>query len=491
MIRYAFSGDETVPQGATPTALDDGDFWGGAALCGVAIAIAAAVAPLRPAFAADDDFVAPAAPTAVVDEDYQPVSVSPPSPWLRLYLPDPEELPAGALFGVPEEDAWRAPLFAQGPPSRPAFADDSDFVATVATALAPDEDFWAPPVPAQPPWRRLYLPDGDDLVVTAAPQTLGVDEDAWLPPRAVAAPSPRLYLPDPDELAVTATVATTVDEDAWVPPVPRPTSWTAQLFGDPADLASPAPTLAAEDDAWQPRAAPPAPFPRLYLPDAEAAPAGFLRGQPDEDFWRNHVAPVTATLYQRLPYAVSLWDPEEIPGLPQPAAVAPQIFLRGVQDAYAIEGAVDAYTLRGTQDLYTVTGAQDSYSLVGRVEDPEDNILPFPATFSVPLGDDVAIGLTILQASGAALDLTGGQLVFGLKKLLSDTTILLTKSSPASGIVIGSPATAGLATLTLNAADTAALGDGPYAFDVQFISASAKKSTVITGTLILIQHPTR
>jgi hypothetical protein len=116
--------------------------------------------------------------------------------------------------------------------------------------------------------------------------------------------------------------------------------------------------------------------------------------------------------------------------------------------------------------------------------------LPFPQTFSVPLGDDVAIGLTILQASGAALDLTGGQLVFGLKKLLSDTAVLLTKSSPASGIVITN-AVGGLATLTLNAADTANLSDGPYAFDVQFISASGKKSTVITGTLFLIQHPTR
>jgi hypothetical protein len=47
----------------------------------------------------------------------------------------------------------------------------------------------------------------------------------------------------------------------------------------------------------------------VSLRDVEEIPAGRLFGQDDEDFWQNPVAPVAASLYQRLP----LGDPEELP----------------------------------------------------------------------------------------------------------------------------------------------------------------------------------
>lgn len=244
-----------------------------------------------------------------------------------------------------------------------------------------------------------------------------------------------------------------------------------------------------------------------WLPDRGAlvvpvriAPAPLLSWRPE--LVERFIAP------RRAAPNLDIW----LPPFPQPGSQPQQIIflLRGVRDAYSLGAVVDAYLLRGIGDLYmlqgskaayglsgakdtySASGTQDAHSLLGRQEDVGANIMPLTQTFSVPLGDDVSIALAIFQSNGTtALDLTGGQLVFGLKKRLSDVAVLVTKSSPASGIVISAPATAGLATLTLNAADTASLDDGPYAFDVQFISAAAKKSTVITGTLTLIQHPTR
>jgi hypothetical protein len=326
MIRYAFSGDEIVPQGATPTALDDGDFWGGATLCGVAVALAAAVVPVRPAFAADDDFIAPAAPSTIVDEDYATVAVPQPAPWLRLYLPDPEELPAGALFGQPDEDFWQNPV--KPVPAtlyqRLPLGDPEELPAATLFGT-PDEDFWRPPIPApSPPLVQPFL-DDDVFVQAPAPATI-VDEDFWLP----SVPSPQTRPPvafsDTDDLPVTVAAPTVVDEDFWLPPVSLPPRAPPLVFVDTDD---PAGSLFGQPDE------------DFYLPPAPSAPwrcAPFLDtdeivpqpvpGQPDEDYWTLGPPPVPAAMYLRLPY---LPDPEEIPAgnltAPAPRAVVYAIFV--------------------------------------------------------------------------------------------------------------------------------------------------------------------
>ena len=89
--------------------------------------------------------------------------------------------------------------------------------------------------------------------------------------------------------------------------------WTPVLsFTPPHDeVIVPQPvTFHPDDDIWVTAISPiPSSFARLYLPDADDAPAGSLHGHPDEDFWANQVAPVAAYLYQSLPYRP---DPDEI-----------------------------------------------------------------------------------------------------------------------------------------------------------------------------------
>lgn len=74
----------------------------------------------------------------------------------------------------------------------------------------------------------------------------------------------------------------------------------------------PAVVLVQDEDFWTSGVAPvQASFgQRLPLGDPEELAAGFLRGQPDEDFQLFGPAPVVLLLYQRLPY---LPDPEEVP----------------------------------------------------------------------------------------------------------------------------------------------------------------------------------
>src|ERR1017187_932299 len=88
----------------------------------------------------------------------------------------------------------------------------------------------------------------------------------------------------------------------------NPQARVVQVFRESIIL----PTVSPNEDYWRNPVAPvPARlFQRLPLGDPEELPAASLAlGQPDEDYWRNPVASVTASLYQRLP----LGDPEEIP----------------------------------------------------------------------------------------------------------------------------------------------------------------------------------
>jgi hypothetical protein len=108
----------------------------------------------------------------------------------------------------------------------------------------------------------------------------------------------------------------------------------------------------------------------------------------------------------------------------------------------------------------------------------------------IPIGDDAPIALTLLKSDGTAFDLTGCVVLFSVKQYPQDTAFALQKSSANGGVTITNAA-GGLATVNLTAAETAALAEGVYQFDVQVIDASSKKHTLIKGTLVLLQHPSR
>jgi hypothetical protein len=360
--------DALVPVPASPVVNDESDsWWGGAQRCFAAVAIVATLAicaastaqcqnlqqqneevtqvpssgggswsqwPLRYQSGAilvrylergSEDFVGPAFQP---DEDYwqNPVPPLASSIYQKLpYVPDPEEVPAGQLYGQADEDFWQNPV-APVPQSlyqRLPLGDPEEIPAGNLYGQ-PDEDFWQNPVAAVAASLYQRLPLGDPEELPAGRLSGQPDEDFWSNPAAPVAASlyQRLpYLPDPEEISA-GNLHGQPDEDFWQSPTSpvAATLYQRLPLGDPEEL--PAGNLrgTAEEDFWQNPVAP-VPlslFQRLPLGDPEELAAGDFFGQPDEDYWVNPVAPVAGALYQRLP----LGDPEEIPagnlrGLPE------------------------------------------------------------------------------------------------------------------------------------------------------------------------------
>jgi hypothetical protein len=113
------------------------------------------------------------------------------------------------------------------------------------------------------------------------------------------------------------------------------------------------------------------------------------------------------------------------------------------------------------------------------------------ADLSAVRGDTNEYDLTFsrLDGQGVAqpLDLTGATIVFTLKRDLADTDdAAVLQKTDSSGITVSAPATAGLATLKLDPADTASL-PAPRAFhyDVQVTESDGRVTTTAIGLLRL------
>jgi hypothetical protein len=282
LIRFPQVDERPTPPAALQ--VDDGSesWWSGVQLNFAAIPIAATIAAvalsanLAWGYQQQTEDIVPQPVVMVAEDDswHRPFSVAPPvytsgptwddqvraspqleedgwwvyTPPLRqpqfLYLPDPEEAPAGSLHGPFEED-W--PVYV--------------------------------PSPAAP--RFLFLPD-DEQIVPQAVVTIQ-DEDLW----QVYTPAPRqahpLYLPDPEEIPA-GSLFGVPEQDAWAPPLPvaRRIAWLPVSHEEIV----PQPTaFVPDDDAWQVYA-PSYQTPRpLYLPDPEQIPAGSLFGISDDDAW--------------------------------------------------------------------------------------------------------------------------------------------------------------------------------------------------------------
>lgn len=190
----------------------------------------------------------------------------------------------------------------------------------------------------------------------------------------------------------------------------------------------------------------------------------------------------------RAPPNLDLWLP------PFPTVLVPSVvlFLLGRQDAYALLGRQDLITLLGRQDLIVGVGRPDSYLITGRQDAysiPGGN-MPLSAILKIPLGDDVTVAMTLQNADQTAFNLTACTITVGIKKYLTDSAALISKTIANGGVVVTNAA-GGLANLILSAADTASLGAGDYPFDVQVTNGSGKKATLLAGTITLTDHPTR
>ena len=259
-------------------------WWGGTQKCFASIALAAVLAATAVStaiasqvssqdqsevvvaqFAHDDYWQNPSAPVAA--SNYQ-----------KLQFVDLDEIPAGSLYGQP------------------------------------DEDFWVNPVAPVPAAIYQRLPLGDPEEIPAGSLRGQLDEDFWQNPVAPVAASlyQKLPLGDVEEIPA-GRLFGQYDEDLWlsgVAPLQAVNIWPQPWTFDTQD-AFPAPFF-PDEDYWQNQVPPVSAsiYRSPLFSDIDDVPAGNLHGGIDEDFWVNPVPPVTASTYQRLPFT----DVEELPG---------------------------------------------------------------------------------------------------------------------------------------------------------------------------------
>ena len=99
-------------------------------------------------------------------------------------------------------------------------------------------------------------------------------------------------------------------------------------------------------------------------------------------------------------------------------------------------------------------------------------------------GNDVAIDVTLFDATGAALDVTGATLEWGMAPKAGVDATLRKSTAGGSDEIDVTDAPGGLATVHVDAADTAAL-QGEYRHELRMIDAAGKITTLLTGTLVI------
>jgi len=106
-------------------------------------------------------------------------------------------------------------------------------------------------------------------------------------------------------------------------------------------------------------------------------------------------------------------------------------------------------------------------------------------------GDNRIFTITVKDASGVAVDITGGAMVFTMKKHENDPTGLIVKDS-AVGIaeVEFTNPTNGIADIKLLPADTSGLPAITYVYDVQFTTSLGSVHTLLKSKLTLFEDVT-
>lgn len=146
--------------------------------------------------------------------------------------------------------------------------------------------------------------------------------------------------------------------------------------------------------------------------------------------------------------------------------------------------------LVGLFSTISLSGALPAISLAGQLDAAVQMqgvaSMPVRFDFSMPLGDTEVIPLVEKNADGTAFDLTGCSITFGV----SQFGAMVFQKTTTAGIAITNAA-GGLATLTIDPANTSGLAPGSYQYDVLVTTGTGQKFTMTFGTLNLVQHPSR
>jgi len=249
-------------------------------------------------------------PFVLPGTEYQPL------PW-NLSLRDPEEIPAGLLFGQPEElPPYPVPPVTSPPWPDPNLTSWPSIEVWLFDVQEPAGSFFGQPDEDLPwPWRTLSGPPWPAPNATAYQATQQWTADVQEPAGAL------FGQPDEDFL---------FSQVGRAPPWPQPASLfqplpyrigsdsedlpVADFFGQP-DEDLPWPRATTSGPPWPVPATLSQPLPYRAGSDSEDLPVADFFGQPDEDFLQapNTGAPFAkgAELYQRLPYPWT--DAEDLP----------------------------------------------------------------------------------------------------------------------------------------------------------------------------------
>ncbi len=166
-----------------------------------------------------------------------------------LYLPDPEQIPAGSLAVVTSGHGLGV-----GVPSRhvstPVFhfwRQTEDLPLRLALNLEENEwSVYTPPLVAAQP---LYLPDPEEYLELVVPTITVEEEDwkVWTPPLPIAQ---SLYLPDPEELSA-GNFSTIIEEDYWIAPPIQPAVLVATLWNEDDQILPQIDFSEIDEEPWQ------------------------------------------------------------------------------------------------------------------------------------------------------------------------------------------------------------------------------------------------
>lgn len=101
--------------------------------------------------------------------------------------------------------------------------------------------------------------------------------------------------------------------------------------------------------------------------------------------------------------------------------------------------------------------------------------------FTMFAGDSRTITVTVKNDQGAAVDITGATLKWQAAPSVSGAAVI--SKTSGSGIDLTSPST-GVFTITLDGADTDALGEGVFYHEAEMVLAG-DTSTVLTGSMVV------
>lgn len=106
-------------------------------------------------------------------------------------------------------------------------------------------------------------------------------------------------------------------------------------------------------------------------------------------------------------------------------------------------------------------------------------------------GDDKTFQITVKDADGVAVNITGATLTFSVKIDPNEPTPLILKDSSDNTEIDLTDPTNGIAEIYLVPADTRDLEAGTYVYDVQIITSGTKKHTLVRANLILLDDVTQ